>query len=75
MDRRLKVDSGFRSLDVRSSVDGWELAGPRTTRVIPDGATETWSSAGTSSHYLVVEASPRGAIDVEIKGRLKRNYR
>ncbi|WP_254053971.1 hypothetical protein [Singulisphaera sp. GP187] len=60
--------NGFRTLDVRASVDGWELAGPRTTRVIPDGGTENWSAAGTSSHFVVVDASPLGAIDVEISG-------
>lgn len=67
MDKRAQ-GNGLQTLDVRASVDGWELAGPRTTRVVPDGGTETWSAAGTSSHYLVVEASPLGAIDVEIAG-------
>ncbi|WP_406696068.1 hypothetical protein V5E97_34245 [Singulisphaera sp. Ch08] len=59
---------GYRTLDVRASVDGWQLAGPRTSRVVPDGGSETWSAAGTSSHYIVVDASPLGAIDVEITG-------
>lgn len=59
---------GFRTLDVRASVDGWELAGPRTTRIVPDGGSESWSAAGTSSHYIVVDSSPLGAVDVDISG-------
>jgi hypothetical protein len=67
MDKQAPGD-GFPTLDVRTAVDGWELAGPRTTRVVPDGGTESWSAAGTSSHYVVVESSPLGAIEVDVSG-------
>jgi hypothetical protein len=67
MDKTVPGD-GIRSLDLRTPVDGWELAGPRTSRVIPDGETESWSASGTSSRYIVVDSSPLGAIDVDVSG-------
>lgn len=63
-----KPVEGFQSIDIRSALDGWELAGPRTSRVSPDGGTETWTTSGTSSHYVVVDSSPLGAVDLEISG-------
>jgi hypothetical protein len=57
---------GFRSVDVRGPFDDWELAGPRTVPVVPDGPAETWQSAGTASRFLLVEPSPAGAVAVEV---------
>ncbi len=59
---------GFRSVNPRGTFGAWSLAGPRTTRVRPDGPADTWSAAGTSSHYAVVEASPTGALAIEVVG-------
>ena len=61
---------GFRSLDMRGPFAEWDLAGPRTVRVTPtaDGATETWSAMGTSSHYVLVDGSPAGAVAIEVTG-------
>ena len=59
---------GFRSINPRGTFGAWNLAGPRTTRVRPDGPADTWSAAGTSSHYAVVEASPTGAVAIEVDG-------
>lgn len=56
---------GFHSIDLRMPFDDWELAGPRTVTVSP-GSLEDWTLAGTSSRYFIVEASPTGAVDVEI---------
>jgi hypothetical protein len=57
---------GFRSLEVRGPFDDWELAGPRTVAVAPGGPPETWTSAGTAGRYVVVGASPTGAVEVEV---------
>jgi hypothetical protein len=59
---------GYRSLDPRGRVGSWELAGPRTTRLAPDGTAASWAAEGTTSHYVVIEASPLGAVDVEVRG-------
>jgi len=59
---------GFRSVNPRGTFGAWDLAGPRTTRVRPDGPADTWSAAGTSSHYAVVEASSTGAVAIEVDG-------
>ncbi len=68
LDSTHQSDIGFRSLNVRGPLDAWELAGPRTVRVTPGGAPETWSAAGTSSHFVIVEAPLSGAVEVEVTG-------
>jgi hypothetical protein len=59
---------GFRSLNLRAPIDGWQLAGPRTSRVAADGGLETWSASGTSSHFVVIDASHSRGVDVEVNG-------
>ena len=59
---------GFRSVNPRGTFGAWDLAGPRSTLVRPDGPADTWSAAGTSSHYAVVEASSAGAVAIEVDG-------
>ena len=56
--------------NVRGPFDAWELAGPRTSSITPNsaGAAESWSAAGTSSHYVVVEAKEAGALAIEVLG-------
>ncbi|MGE5754644.1 MAG: hypothetical protein ACM35G_02840 [Planctomycetaceae bacterium] len=61
-------DAAFRSLNMRGPFDAWELAGPRTALLRPDGPAETWSAAGTSSHYVVVEGAASGAVAIEVLG-------
>jgi hypothetical protein len=63
-----RASTAFLSLNPRGPLDAWELAGPRTVLLSPDGAAETWSAAGTSSHYVVVEGSPTGAVAVDVLG-------
>jgi hypothetical protein len=58
----------FRSLVVRGPFDDWELAGPRTARVVPGGPEDLWQSGGTSSHFVVVEPSAEGAVAIEVTG-------
>jgi hypothetical protein len=65
---------GYRSIDLRSPMDGWELAGPRPVLVRPGGPPEEWLTAGTSSQFVVVEPVPDGnaareaAIGIEVSG-------
>jgi len=59
---------GFLSVNMRSPHDEWELAGPRSTRVSPDGPADRWTAVGTSSHFVIVEGSPSGAVEIEVAG-------
>jgi hypothetical protein len=61
-------DDGFKSINMRAPCEEWELAGPRFTRVSPDGTTVGWSAVGTSSHFAIVESSPTGAVEIEVVG-------
>jgi hypothetical protein len=67
-DLKNRHENDFHSLDVRRPINDWELAGPRIHAVKPGGAAETWTAVGTSSHYLVVESSPSGAVEVRVSG-------
>ncbi len=64
---RLPQDD-FQSINMRAPCEEWELAGPRFTRVSADGSIDGWSALGTSSHFVVVESSPTGAVEVEVAG-------
>ncbi len=59
---------GFASLNMRSPCEQWELAGPRFTRISPDGAADCWQALGTSSHFAVISSSPTGVIDIDVSG-------
>jgi hypothetical protein len=65
-DPSLGRQDGFRTIDLRGRLDDWELAGPRTVVVRPDGRPVEWASAGTASRFLVVEPGPDGAVEVEV---------
>lgn len=58
----------FRSLDIRTPMDDWELAGPRAVRMLAGGPADSWNAAGTTCHYIVVQASSPGAVEVEVSG-------
>jgi hypothetical protein len=58
----------FRAIKTRTSCEERELAGPRFTRVSPDGPADRWSALGTSSHFAIVESAPSGAVEVEVTG-------
>ncbi len=58
----------YRSLDPRGTIEDWVLAGPRSSRVRPDGPADAWSAAGTSTHYAIVEGSNRGAVRLKVEG-------
>ena len=61
-------EDGFRSINMRAPCEDWELAGPRFTRVSADGRSDRWTALGTSSHFVVVESSPTGAVEIEVAG-------
>jgi hypothetical protein len=47
-------------------VDHWEDAGPRCTRVGGDHPSDSWSALGTSSHFVIVEGSAAGAVEIDV---------
>jgi hypothetical protein len=59
---------GYLSVKMRAPYKEWELAGPRSTRIAPDGPGDHWMAVGTSSHYVIVDGSPSGAVEVEVVG-------
>jgi hypothetical protein len=70
-DARISEVPGFyRSINLRSPLDGWELAGPRAVAVAPGGAPAVWAATGTSSQFLVIESGPAAApaVAVEVSG-------
>ena len=58
----------FRSLDTRRPLERWELAGPHTVRMLAGGPAECWSAAGTTCHYVVVQAPSPGAVEIKVSG-------
>jgi hypothetical protein len=64
---------GFVSINMRAPCEEWELAGPRFTRVSPDGTSHNWSALGTSSHFAIVESSPSGAVEIDVSGPCEAN--
>lgn len=64
----------YRTIDVRGPLGRWDLAGPRTVPVEASRGVDphAWSTAGTSSHFVLVEGSatagPSVAVTVEVSG-------
>ncbi len=44
------------------------ILGPRPVSVQVDGAADVWSSAPTSSHYVIVDPSPSGFARIRVEG-------
>ena len=44
------------------------MAGPRYGRVSPGGPADCWEAVGTSSHYIVIDGSQTGAVEIEVAG-------
>jgi hypothetical protein len=63
-------DAGFASLDTCTFLADGEIAGPRTSVVMPDGPLECWNSAATASRFFVVGSSSRGAVEVQVSAPL-----
>ena len=56
------------SVKMRSAHEESELAGPRTTRIVPGGPADRWTAVGTSSHFVIVDGSASGAVEIEVAG-------
>jgi hypothetical protein len=50
------------------ALDACDLSGPRCTRVGPEHPIDRWTALGTSSHFIIVEGSSAGAVEVEVSG-------
>ena len=59
---------GFVSTNLRAPMADWELAGPRSTQMVPGGPDEHWNATGTSSHFVVIDGTTAGAVEVEVVG-------
>ena len=59
-------EPAFRSLDVRGTLEGWVLAGPRAASVRPGDPALEWYSAGTASRFVIVEPASAGAVEITI---------
>jgi hypothetical protein len=55
-----------KGLHLREPWDDWEMAGPRTSRITPGGEPERWMQLGTTSSFALLDASPTGAVEVEV---------
>jgi hypothetical protein len=45
-----------------------DTMGPRTTRVVSGGPVERWNAMGTSSHFVVVQSTAPGAVEISVDG-------
>ena len=58
----------YRTIDPRGMIEDWILAGPRSDSVELDAKPHVWNAAGTTTHYVVLDAAKTGATRVEING-------
>jgi hypothetical protein len=66
--RPRSAGDGYRSVNMRAPRGEWELAGPRFTRIDADGSSDRWMAVGTSSHFVIVEGSRSGAVEIDVAG-------
>jgi hypothetical protein len=52
----------------RACKEEWQHAGPRFARVGCDGPPDRWTALGTSSHFVIVDGSPSGAVEIAVTG-------
>ncbi len=67
-ENREASQDGFQSINLRAPCADWELAGPRSSPMESGGPAEQWNASGTSSHFVVIEGSTTGAVEVEVVG-------
>ena len=61
-------DDGYLSLNLRAPINDRELAGPRYHAMAPGSPADRWEAAGTSTHYVILDGSASGAVEVEVQG-------
>ena len=67
LDPSASIEDGYRSIDLRGTMQGWTLAGPRVTTIQPGRATDSWFAEGTTAHYAIIDGSPSGAVSIEVE--------
>ncbi len=55
-----------RDVNTEGSEREWPAIGPRTAFVRPGGKAEVWKAEGTTSHHVIVGASPTGQVAIEV---------
>jgi hypothetical protein len=65
------VTGGAAAGEKRAPDAEWENVGPRFTRVGCDGQADRWTALGTSSHFVVVDGSASGAVEITVSGPLE----
>ncbi len=60
-------NSEASSFDPSLIAEGWPIAGPRTTEIVPGGSPDRWLAAGTSPHFTLITPGSSGAIRVEVE--------
>ncbi len=66
-DQAPRTESGARFED-------WVRGGPRLSR-LATGAVDRWDALGTTSHYVIVDGSTSGAVEIEVSGPARRSSR
>ncbi len=66
--RSAAADDGFRSLNLRARMAERDLAGPRYRTMAPGSPADCWEASGTSTHYVILDGDPSGAVEVEVEG-------
>ncbi len=61
-------DDGYLSLNLCAPINDRELAGPRYHAMAPGSPADRWEAAGTSTHYVILDGSASGAVEVEVQG-------
>jgi hypothetical protein len=59
-DQAPRAESGAR-------LEDWVRGGPRLSRLTA-GSVDRWDALGTTSHYVIVDGSTSGAVDIEVSG-------
>jgi hypothetical protein len=53
---------------MRSRHEESELAGPRSARLVCGGRAHRWAALGSSSHFVIVDGSTSGAVEIAVAG-------
>ena len=61
-------DLGYRTVNLRAPREDWELTGPRCERLSADSSPNRWTAASTTSHYVIIDGSRKGAVEIDVAG-------
>lgn len=57
---------GFRSIDLRGTIEQRWLAGPRVERLLPGRGGLSWEAPGTTSRYVLIDGGESDAVEVDV---------